>query len=89
MAQGAKINLRDNDKWTVLHWAAISGSIQTVAFLLESGADVLAKDLHDNSSLHYAIREGHHEISELLKNAENLKGRKGSNGGNALMAMFG
>ena len=49
-----------------LHKAVISGSVEDVRFLLESGADPNAADSQENSPLHYALKRGNLMIIRLL-----------------------
>lgn len=53
-----------------LYWAANSGNLETVKFLLQVGADPnLARDLPRDMPLHRACRGGYVEIVECLLNA--------------------
>jgi len=58
--------LRAEDSWgcTSLHCAAASGA--SVEGLLESGADVNAREAWDETPLHFAARAGHLEACKLL-----------------------
>jgi len=59
----ATVALRTGD--TPLHWAAIGGHRDVVAFILEEGADVNSMD-GDISPLWLAVSEGHKEVVDLL-----------------------
>eukprot|EP00282_Hemiselmis_andersenii_P036519 CAMPEP_0169426622 /NCGR_PEP_ID=MMETSP1042-20121227/315_1 /TAXON_ID=464988 /ORGANISM="Hemiselmis andersenii, Strain CCMP1180" /LENGTH=250 /DNA_ID=CAMNT_0009536585 /DNA_START=139 /DNA_END=888 /DNA_ORIENTATION=+ len=59
--------------WTGLHWAAASGHASVVQTLLEAGADVNARDLHDSTPLHWAASLGHQAVLVVLcKGGANL-----------------
>ena len=67
LAQGADINVEDEDDMTLLHWAARRGDKDFVEFLLANGADVNIKVGAGNKTpLHEATEKGHKEIVELL-----------------------
>jgi ankyrin repeat protein len=51
---------------TLLHFAALSGKLDTVAFLLERGLDVHARNLQGGTPLHIAANAGHTDVMELL-----------------------
>ncbi|ERF70990.1 hypothetical protein EPUS_03269 [Endocarpon pusillum Z07020] len=65
---GARVEHRGMDKWTVLHRAARGGHENLVALLLERGADVLAEDHKGEIPLHAAARSGSIRAVELLLN---------------------
>ena len=50
-----------------LHGAALMGYTETAELLISKGANVNAKDDDGWTPLHYAVREGHTKIIELLK----------------------
>jgi len=49
-----------------LHYAARSGHLEIVQYLLENGADVNICDIEDWTPIHYSNYNGHLEISQLL-----------------------
>ncbi|XP_046550932.1 NF-kappa-B inhibitor alpha-like [Haliotis rubra] len=71
------INLAPNHEWlnfvntllqTPLHLAVITRQEKIVRRLMAAGASVDVRDLHGNTPLHIAAREGYHEIvNHLLK----------------------
>ncbi|KAF9618268.1 hypothetical protein IFM89_000903 [Coptis chinensis] len=66
IAQGAKVNGRDQNCWTPLHRAAFKGRIESVKALLSHGAQV---DLVDNlgyTPLHCAVEAGHTKVALYL-----------------------
>ena len=52
---------------TALMWAALAGKIEAVVLLLARGADTLALDKKGNSAVEWALREGHQELSNVLR----------------------
>lgn len=50
-----------------LHYAAISGSAEMVALLLEKGADPSLMDPYRRTSIGYAVHKGHHGIAQALR----------------------
>ena len=50
---GANINAKDKNNWTLLHYALSSGSVTICHFLVENGADVNACDIHGFRPLHF------------------------------------
>ena len=46
------------DKTTVLHWAAGSGNLLLVKYLIEQGAEISATDVQEKIPLHYAAQSG-------------------------------
>ncbi len=49
--QGADLQAKNNNGWTVLHYAAWNGHLDTVKWLVEKGADLQAKDNHGWTAL--------------------------------------
>ncbi|KAK9461524.1 uncharacterized protein V1516DRAFT_672259 [Lipomyces oligophaga] len=51
---------RDTDKgWSGLHFAAVSGQLTVIKFLLSKYLDPLATDKHGKTPIDYAMEEGH------------------------------
>lgn len=50
----------------LLHWAVFSGNVEVVAFLLDQGEDLNARDLEGETPLHEAARCGQKAVAELL-----------------------
>jgi hypothetical protein len=68
LLQGADINTRHSWDYTALHAAAALGQAQSVAFLLERGADPSLRDTHYNATPAGLARYHQHpEIAELLE----------------------
>ena len=63
---GAKVDRRDTQGRTSLHWAALTGEKQYLEFLLEKGADINAPDGEGDTPLHVAARHGREDIAALL-----------------------
>ncbi|CAL8070905.1 unnamed protein product [Orchesella dallaii] len=62
-------NLKTRDGLTMLHVACIYGRPKIVEFLIESGADLEAKDTDGMTSLHFAASRGHQNALLLLLDA--------------------
>ncbi len=56
--KGADLQAKDNSGRTVLHFAAMSGDLDTVKWLVEKGADLQAKDNEGLTVLHWAANYG-------------------------------
>lgn len=57
MAAPGLVETRDEDGFTPLHLAVISGNMQLVTFLLANGADVNSLDSEKHSVVHWATGE--------------------------------
>lgn len=65
--QGRDVNCRNPDGETLLHWAAVSGKIEVVWFLIVHNADVNARRTRDGRTpLHCATSGKHKHIVEVL-----------------------
>jgi len=62
VARGARVNIKDNDGWTPLHYA-VRDNANIVALLLAHGADASARDKDGWTPLHYA---GNKDVTALL-----------------------
>ncbi|KAI3805958.1 hypothetical protein L1987_21846 [Smallanthus sonchifolius] len=66
LAEGARVDMKDQNGWTVLHRAAFKGQVESVEFLLDQGAHV---DMVDNigcTAVHQAVGAGHTQVAVLL-----------------------
>ena len=63
---GADPNARDEDERTPLFSAVLGGSVGLVGLLLESGADVDARDSRGFTALHFAAEEQLPAMTRLL-----------------------
>ncbi|PHH77789.1 hypothetical protein CDD82_3356 [Ophiocordyceps australis] len=61
-----RINHRDRDGWSAIHWAAEEGRLETVDLLLKRRAKVNAVSFYGTSALHCAANGGHISIVSLL-----------------------
>ena len=62
------VNVRDSNRNTPLHLAAISGNLDAVNILLDEHASVKAQNLDGNTPLHLAaIRRGNKDVIKALK----------------------
>ena len=67
LAAGTDVNAKaDENGWTPLHGAALSGHKEIAELLIAEGADVNADDGGGGTPLHRAAAAGHREIAELL-----------------------
>jgi ankyrin repeat protein len=67
LEQGASVDARGYFNAPAIHWAAINGHADTVAFLLEHRADPsLTDDQFDSDALGWAHEGGHPQVVELL-----------------------
>lgn len=64
------------NKWTALLYAASEGHAKTVKALIEANAHIDFLDEDGNSSLYYAVWEGHTECAQELVDAMVAKGQK-------------
>ena len=53
------IRARDDDEWTVLHHAALSGNLEFVQYFIQNGSDVFSKTKDDKTVLHLAAKNGY------------------------------
>lgn len=60
------LGMQDNNGWTALTFAAVSGHTSTIALLLEAGAKVDMPDHEGATPLLYAALEGHVDAVKLL-----------------------
>ncbi|MBU4201439.1 MAG: ankyrin repeat domain-containing protein [Verrucomicrobia bacterium] len=67
--QGVDINIRTQgtNQVTPLHMAAAKGRAEVVEILLKAGADVNARDVKNETPLHWAIIAGQQEVADMLK----------------------
>jgi hypothetical protein len=79
------VNVKDDEYGaTPLHDAAYNGHVEIARLLLQSGADVNAKDRWDRTPLHFAAIQGHVDILHLLvENGADLEAQS-KNGSTAL-----
>lgn len=80
LAQGAKVNGKDQNGWTPLHRAAFKGRMESVKLLLDHGAWVDVVDDSGYTPLHRAVEAGHVQVALALiahGAKANMKGLKG------------
>ncbi|EAY18954.1 hypothetical protein TVAG_146980 [Trichomonas vaginalis G3] len=66
MIHGAKVNYKDENGETALHFSAMYGSIETIQFLISKGANVNAIDGNGKTPIHNAAERGDAEIVKFL-----------------------
>lgn len=66
LAEGAKVNGRDQYGWTPLHRAAFKGRFESVKLLLNHGAQVDIVDDSGCTPLHRAVEAGHLQVAMYL-----------------------
>lgn len=59
LGQGGDINVRDDQGFTWLHWAAIECKTEVAQLLIAEGANVNAKDNEGNTPLHQMLASSH------------------------------
>lgn len=68
LAAGADVNEHHRDGYTALHAAAVLGHAETVAFLLDRGADPhVHETAHGDTPAGKARWRGHHEVAALIE----------------------
>ena len=60
------IHARDDDGWSVLHHAALSGNLELLQYFIQNGSDVFSETKDVRSCLHLSAKEGHLEICRVL-----------------------
>ena len=74
------VNAQNSSGVTVLHYAAVSASLEIVKYLVKHGADVNCKDERNWSVLCYAVKSGSLEIVKyLVEHGADLNGRNECN----------
>jgi len=68
LAKGAKLNARDNDGWTAMHYIGQSRFVtkEIVNILIQAGADTNARNDKGQTPLDVAIRAGNDTVSARL-----------------------
>ncbi len=68
LANKAEVNAKDNDGMTALHFAAFGlGHKDLAALLLAHKTEVNARDNIGETPLHLAVKSGHEDVAELLR----------------------
>ena len=81
VANGANVNVLNNNNWSPLHVAASAGDGDTTSVLIDAGADINATTSTGFSVLHIDVREGNEDLLQLHLNAgadPNIQTTKGS-----------
>ena len=65
-----RIDDKDNEGWTALHYAAVSGFCENIAGLLDAGAFPLCKNNDGDTPFELAKRNGRIDAMVLLEKAE-------------------
>jgi hypothetical protein len=69
LRRGADLDHRDKEQWTPLHYTATGGSVPTISFLVDAGADIHACGGRSGTPLHYAASSGSADAMRYLLNA--------------------
>jgi len=69
LGTGARINAKDKDGSTPLHWASVNGHDTIVQRLLEAGADTNVNNKYGSTPLYWASENGHDTIVQRLLEA--------------------
>ncbi|OPY67979.1 MAG: Ankyrin repeats (3 copies) [Syntrophorhabdus sp. PtaU1.Bin050] len=80
IAKCSDVNIRDSLGNTLLSWVSRFGYLDSVRLLLQAGAHVNNRSIHDKTPLMEAAEKGHYGVAELLveKGADvNIQTRKG------------
>ncbi|CAK9178062.1 unnamed protein product [Ilex paraguariensis] len=80
IAEGAKVNSRDQNGWTPLHRAAFKGGLESIKLLLDQGAQIDLVDDAGYTAFHRAVEAGHLQVALYLVASgarANVKGLKG------------
>jgi len=59
-------NINGKNRERPLHWAALSGNIEIVNFLLDNGAEINVVDAQQMTALHWAAWQGQPEVVKVL-----------------------
>ncbi|UCH66470.1 MAG: ankyrin repeat domain-containing protein [Ignavibacterium sp.] len=59
-------NINGKNQERPLHWAALSGNVDVVNFLLDNGAEINAVDAQQMTPLHWAAWQGQLEVTKVL-----------------------
>ena len=72
MLEGAGLSLdaKDDEGWTVLHYATFSGSRKNVEFLLEKGLDPHLPNNSGHTAYHLAAESGSGDVLKLILERE-------------------
>lgn len=54
--------LRDDHRFSLLHWASREGHLSIVDMLIQRGARVNATNMGDDTALHLSAAHGHREV---------------------------
>jgi len=66
LVRGYRPNVKDNDGWTYLHFAASKGRLEIVEPLIEHGAVLNVKNNVGETPLHLAAQNGYLELVKVL-----------------------
>ncbi|MNJ68163.1 Ankyrin repeat protein [compost metagenome] len=68
LLQNAQTNILDSNGHTCLHTAAFhEDNVEIISLLIEHGADVNAQAEDGETALSLAIKQGNHNVAELLR----------------------
>lgn len=61
---GAEVNLLDNERHSVVHWATVCGELDSLDVVLDAGAEASVEDIHGAFPIHYAAQMCGHSSSK-------------------------
>jgi len=89
IAQGAAVDVEDDESWTPLHSSASRGSSGVVAELVKASCDVDAATSSGATAVHFAASKGHEDILQQLVTAGAQVNSKDRNKGTPLLRAAG
>lgn len=70
LESGANVNVKNRQRWSLLHQAAAAGWSDFAQRLIDKSAMAWVSDLHGITPLHVAAENGHNDIAKILLTGE-------------------
>lgn len=64
--KGFDVNAKDDNNWTLLHYAARKGYSGTAEMLIQYGADINTKTIQGKTPLHWAALNNKYNVIKIL-----------------------